>query len=87
VGATVVHVPVTLDKPSQNTVITHVRVFDGHGRTQIGNGETGYYGTVDMGGFERTPDGLVLASRRLDKPDDDGSGAMVLRSLKVWRAE
>lgn len=39
-----------------------------HGRTQPGNGETGYYGTVDMGGFTRTPDGLVLSSRRLEKP-------------------
>ena len=185
VGATVVHVPVTLDKPSPNTVIAHVRVFDGqggradpgttkpiifrpgdpltktasfnvrnmsegnfvratqsdvpdggerkggeirvtaktgavnlpieggrtpftfkplgtpcysetgqtiqfddkggpnsfstalsHGRTQVGNGETGYYGTVDMGGFERTPDGLVLSSRRLDKPVRVGSPAI-----------
>jgi len=184
VGATVVHVPVTLDKPSSNTVIAHVRVFDGqggratpatvkslifypgdpltktvsfnvsgmddgnnvkavqsdvpdggnrqgggilitasagavnepieggrtplrfkplgescfsvtgqtiqfddkggpnifstslsHGRTQVGNGETGYYGTVDMGGFERTPEGLVLSSRRLDKPVKIGSPA------------
>ncbi|MEO5712353.1 MAG: family 16 glycosylhydrolase [Luteolibacter sp.] len=185
VGATVVHVPVTLDKPSPNTVIAHVRVFDGdggranpsavkpvifrpgdpltqtasfnvrgmsegsfvragqsdvpdggerkggeiritakagavneagasgraplpyaplgkecysatgqtiqyddkggpntfssalsHGRTQVGNGETGYYGTVDMGGFERKPEGLVLSSRRLDKPVRVGSPAV-----------
>lgn len=186
VGATVVHVPVTLDKPSPNTVIAHVRVFDGqggranpatvkpvifrpgdalmktvsfnvrgmvegndlkavqsdvpdggerkggdiritaragavnepivdsgrealkfealgkssysvtgetiqfddkggpnsfstalsHGRTQVGNGETGYYGTVDMGGFERTPDGLVLSTRRLDKPVKIGTPAV-----------
>jgi len=184
VGATVVHVPVTLDKPSPNTVIAHVRVYDGkggrsnpdttksvifrpgdpltktvsfnvrgmsegnnvkavqssvpdggerkdggilitakagavnepveggrealkfeplgklaydetgqtiqfddkggsksfstslsHGRTQVGNGETGYYGTVDMGGFVRTPEGLVLASRRLEKPVKVGSPA------------
>ena len=184
VNATVVHVPVTLDKPSPNTVIAHVRVYDGqggrgnpgatksiifrpgdpltktasfkvsgmsegnyvkavqsevpdggerkgegiritakagavnepmeggraplafaplgtlgysatgqtiqfddkggsnsfstslaHGRTQVGNGETGYYGTVDMGGFERTSDGLVLSSRRLDKPVRVGSPA------------
>jgi len=46
-----------------------------HGRTQPGNGETGYYGTVDMGGFKRTPDGLVLTSRRLDKPVRVGSPA------------
>ena len=46
-----------------------------HGRTQVGNGETGYYGTVDMGGFERTADGLVLSSRRLDKPVRIGSPA------------
>lgn len=184
VGATVVHVPVTLDKPSVNTVIAHVRVYNGeggravpdttkavifrpgdpltktasfnvsdmiegntlkavqaqvpdggdrqgggilitakagavnvpvevgrapltfaplgtqsyaetgqtiqfddqggpgrfgsglsHGRTQVGNGETGYYGTVDMGGFSRTADGLVLSSRRLDKPVKVGSPA------------
>lgn len=183
VGAKVVHVPVTLDKPSPNTVIAHVRVFDGrggraqpdttkavifrpgdplkksvsfdvgnmdagndlravqpsvpdggrrkggdiritarvgavnepmdaagraafpfaplgelryaatgatiqfddeggpgrfssslvHGRTQVGNGETGYYGTVDLGGFVRTPEGLVLSSRRLAKPVPVGS--------------
>jgi hypothetical protein len=183
VGATVVHVPVTLDKPSPNTVIAYVRVFDGqggratpdttkavifrpgdplkktvkfavsgmdegsnvkavqpavadggnrkgsnilitakagannepiedggraaltfaplgdlryavtgetvqfddhggpntfstslsHGRTQVGNGETGYYGTVDLGGFTRTPEGLVLSSRRLKEPVPVGS--------------
>ncbi|MDZ7617343.1 MAG: family 16 glycosylhydrolase [Patescibacteria group bacterium] len=185
VGATVVHVPVTLDKPSVNTVIAHIRVFDGkggranpdtrkalifrpgdpltktvsfnvremkegntvrcvqqevpdggnrkggeitisarsgaantpiedgregitfeplgqaafsvtgqtiqyddkggpmsfstalsHGRTQVGNGETGYYGTVDMGAFSRTDEGLVLATRRLDAPMKVGSPAM-----------
>jgi len=183
-GATVVHVPVTLDRPTVNTVIAHIRVFDGkggradpdtrkavifrpgdpltktvsfavkemaagndvqavqqevpdggnrkgggiritatdgarnepivggreplkfepkgtlaysgtgqtiefddqggpgrfstalaHGRTQVGNGETGYYGTVDLKGFERTADGLVLHSRRLDKPVSVGSPA------------
>jgi hypothetical protein len=47
-----------------------------HGRTQIGNGETGYYGTVDMGGFSRTEEGLVLSSRRLDAPMKVGSPAM-----------
>jgi hypothetical protein len=46
-----------------------------HGRTQVGNGETGYYGTVDMGGFKRTADGLVLDSRRLDKPVKVGTPA------------
>lgn len=46
-----------------------------HGRIQPGNGETGYYGTVDMGGFARTGDGLVLSSRRLDKPVPVGSPA------------
>lgn len=184
VGATIVHVPVTLDKPSPNTVIAHVRVYDGeggradpditkvvifrpddplkktvsfavrgmnegnnvkavqpsvpdggerkgggilitakagavnqpvaggrdamtfkplgtlsysatgatiqfddeggrssfstslaHGRTQVGNGETGYYGPIAMGGFERTPDGLVLSSRRLAEPVKVGSPA------------
>jgi len=184
IGATVVHVPVTLDKPSPNTVIAHIRVYDGrggraapdttksvifhsgdpltrtvsfkvrdmrdghnvkavqpsvpdggnrkgdgilitaeagavnepvqggrealafkpmgkltysatgqtiqfddkggpntfstslsHGRTQVGNGETGYYGTVDMGGFTRTQEGLVLSSRRLDKPVKVGTPA------------
>jgi len=185
VGATVVYVPVTMDKPSVNTVIAHIRVFDGkgghanpdarkavifrpgdpltktltfnvrdmkegnsvkavqqeepdgakrkgaaieitakagaanepieggreglkfqplgeltysetgqtiqyddkggskifssalsHGRTQVGNGETGYYGTVDMNGFSRTADGLVLSTRRLDQPKKVGSPAM-----------
>ncbi|RYD77907.1 MAG: glycosyl hydrolase family protein [Verrucomicrobiaceae bacterium] len=46
-----------------------------HGRTQVGNGETGYYGTVDMGGLVRTPEGLVLSSRRLEKPVPVGSPA------------
>lgn len=46
-----------------------------HGRTQVGNGETGYYGTVDLKGFERTADGLVLHTRRLDKPVSVGSPA------------
>lgn len=185
-GATVIHVPVTMDKPSPNTVIAHVRVFDGkggranpdtrkavifrpgdpltksvsfdihplkegatvkvvqqeepdggkrkggaieitakagavnepsqdtgraalkfeplgelvynetgatiqyddkggpntfstalsHGRTQVGNGETGYYGEVDMNGLERTDEGLVLKTRRLDQPMKVGSPAM-----------
>ena len=46
-----------------------------HGRTQVGNGETGYYGTVDMGGFSKTGDDLVLSSRRLEKPISIGSPA------------
>lgn len=183
VGATIVHVPVTLDRPSPNTVVAHIRVFDGqggrahpdrtkavifrpgdplvktvsfdvremkegntvravqpsvpdggkrlgggilvtakadalnepiedagraalaftplgdlryavtgetiefddrgspdrfstalaHGRTQVGNGETGYYGTVEMGGFARTPEGLALSTRRLETPIQEGS--------------
>lgn len=46
-----------------------------HGRTQVGNGETGYYGPMDMGGFNRTPEGLVLSSRRLEKPVKIGTPA------------
>lgn len=44
-----------------------------HGRTQVGNGETGYYGTVDQGVITRSPEGLVLTSRRLEKPVPVGS--------------
>jgi len=54
-----------------------------HGRTQVGNGETGYYGTVDMGGFQRKPDGLVLSSRRLDQPVKVGNPAMYYPFLAV----
>src|SRR5690606_23042600 len=46
------------------------------GRTQPGNGETGYYGTVDMGGFVRTDEGLALVSRRLDQPVKVGTPAV-----------
>jgi hypothetical protein len=46
-----------------------------HGRTQVGNSETGYYGTVEMNGFVRTPDGLVLSSRRLGTPVKVGTPA------------
>lgn len=46
-----------------------------HGRTQVGNGETGYYGPMEMGGFDRTPEGLVLSSRRLAEPVKVGSPA------------
>jgi hypothetical protein len=59
------------DKGGPNSFSTSLS----HGRTQVGNGETGYYGTVDMGGFERKPDGLVLSSRRLDKPVRVGTPA------------
>ncbi|PTY02368.1 hypothetical protein DB346_09680 [Verrucomicrobia bacterium LW23] len=44
-----------------------------HGRTQPNNGETGYYSTVDMGCFSRTPEGLVLSSKRLSEPKQVGS--------------
>lgn len=54
-----------------------------HGRTQIGNGETGYYGTVAMNGFQRTAEGLVLASRRLAEPMKVGSPAMYYPFLAV----
>lgn len=54
-----------------------------HGRTQVGNGETGYYGPVDMGGFVPTPDGLALSSRRLDKPVPVGSPAINYPFLAV----
>lgn len=52
-----------------------------HGRTQFGNGETGFYGPVELGGFERTPDGLLLKSRRLDKPVRVGTPVMELPFL------
>jgi len=54
-----------------------------HGRTQVGNGETGYYGTVDMGGFSRDGDALVLTSKRLDKPMSVGQPAMQYPFLAV----
>ncbi|WP_269540612.1 glycoside hydrolase family 16 protein [Cerasicoccus fimbriatus] len=54
-----------------------------HGRTQVGNGETGYYGTVDMGGLIRTPEGLVLSTRRLDTPVEVGSPATAYPFLAV----
>ncbi len=60
------------DKGGPNTFSTALS----HGRTQVGNGETGYYGTVDMGGLSRTSEGLVLSSRRLEKPMEVGSPAM-----------
>jgi hypothetical protein len=59
------------DKGGSNSFSTALS----HGRTQVGNAETGYYGTVDMGGFKRTPEGLVLASHRLDEPVKVGSPA------------
>jgi hypothetical protein len=48
-----------------------------HGRTQPGNTETGYYGTVDMGGVERRGDVIALKSRRLDDPVKHGSPATI----------
>ncbi|CAN5802707.1 hypothetical protein BH09VER1_BH09VER1_49550 [soil metagenome] len=54
-----------------------------HGRTQVGNGETGYYGTVAMNGFQRTSEGLVLSSRRLAEPVKVGSPAMYYPFLAV----
>lgn len=47
-----------------------------HGRTQVGNGETGYYGEVARNGFQRTADGLVLSTRRLEEPVKVGNPAM-----------
>ncbi|MGF1635285.1 MAG: family 16 glycosylhydrolase [Phycisphaerae bacterium] len=43
-----------------------------HGRTQVGNQETGFYGQVNYGGFKRTPEGLMLDTRRLDEPVTHG---------------
>lgn len=47
-----------------------------HGRTQPGNGETGYYGTLDLGGHERTDGGLLLSTRRLERPVKVGTPAV-----------
>jgi hypothetical protein len=46
-----------------------------HGRTQAGNQETGYYGTVNLGGFKRSEEGLVISSRRLETPISVGTPA------------
>jgi len=43
-----------------------------HGRTQVGNGESGYYGTVAMGGLERRGDVLAFKSRKLTTPVTEG---------------
>lgn len=59
------------DKGGPNTFTTSLS----HGRTQPGNGETGYYGTVGQGVIKRGPEGLVLTSRRLEKPIPVGSPA------------
>ena len=59
------------DKGGPNSFSTSLS----HGRTQPGNGETGYYGTVDQGVVTRGPEGLVLTSRRLEKPVPVGSPA------------
>ncbi|MGB0768253.1 MAG: glycoside hydrolase family 16 protein, partial [Phycisphaeraceae bacterium] len=47
-----------------------------HGRTQVGNQETGYYGTVEMGGFFRNDEGLVLSTKRMDEPVTSGTPAV-----------
>ncbi len=57
------------DKGGPNTFSTALA----QGRTQVGNGESGYYGPMEMGGFNRTGDDLVLSSRRLAKPVAVGS--------------
>ncbi|MAX26750.1 MAG: beta-glucanase [Phycisphaeraceae bacterium] len=54
-----------------------------HGRTQVGNGETGYYGEVKYNGFKRTKEGLVLSSRRLAEPVKVGSPAIEYPFLAV----
>ncbi|GHC00197.1 glycoside hydrolase family 16 protein [Cerasicoccus arenae] len=54
-----------------------------HGRTQVGNGETGYYGEIEYGGFQRTEDGLVLSSRRLEEPVKVGTPAVEYPFLAV----
>jgi hypothetical protein len=54
-----------------------------HGRTQVGNAETGYYGTVDMGGLQRTDEGLVLETRRLEEPVRIGTPAVEYPFLAV----
>lgn len=59
------------DKGGPNTFTTSLS----HGRTQPGNGETGYYGLVKQGVITRGPEGLVLTSRRLEKPIPVGSPA------------
>ncbi|WFB35516.1 family 16 glycosylhydrolase [Kiritimatiellota bacterium B12222] len=52
------------DKGGPNTFSTSLH----HGRTQDGNQETGYYGTVEMGGFIRHSDELLLSTLRLPEP-------------------
>jgi hypothetical protein len=54
-----------------------------HGRTQVGNGETGYYGEVKYNGFKRTDEGLVLSSRRLEEPVKFGTPAVEYPFLAV----
>ena len=54
-----------------------------HGRTQVGNQETGYYGEVKFDGFQRTDEGLVLATRRLDEPVKEGTPAVHYPFLAV----
>lgn len=45
-----------------------------HGRTQPGNGEGGYYGTVAMGAVAATDRGVALRTARLARPKDAGDG-------------
>jgi Glycosyl hydrolases family 16 len=54
-----------------------------HGRVQVGNRETGYYGKVEMGGFIRTAEGLVLSTRRLKEPVMEGSPPVAYPFLAV----
>lgn len=44
-----------------------------HGRVQPTNGETGFYGEMDLGGFQRRDSGFVMSTRRLSKPITRGS--------------
>ena len=39
-----------------------------HGRVQPSNGETGFYGELDLGGFQRRDSALVMNTRRLSAP-------------------
>ncbi|MDQ8209324.1 family 16 glycosylhydrolase [Coraliomargarita sp. SDUM461003] len=59
------------DKGGSNMLTTALA----HGRTQPGNGETGYYGTVEFGGFKRTEEGLAISTRRLETPVSVGTPA------------
>jgi len=45
-----------------------------HGRTQPANGETGYYGTLDMGAVVKSFDHVSLKTKRLSAPIDAKDG-------------